>query len=290
MDAATLELKSALASLFQCGKYSDLTIVSGAKRYPVHRALLATRSTFFEGACRDGFQEAETRVIDLTEDDAEAVEHMVHYFYHLDYLNKPLSRRSSQRSAQPASPQSSRFPRRTTPNKLNLALIEDPLLAQALAANNSMPMTPPADEPVFQPFDASTKVPDTPMADHFADEDNECVQSEPELSTEKAHLVTHTKVYAIAEKYGIAGLKTLSRNKFAQELHLHLNSPEFPEACQEAYESTFHTDRGLRDVIIQTFRANPGLSLRPDVEDAVRETPGLAFELFRMASGLPVAS
>lgn len=91
-------------------------------------------------------------------------------------------------------------------------------------------------------------------------------------------------------RYGIAGLKALSRKKFTQELDLHLSSPQFPEACQEAYETTFHTDRGLRDVIIQTFRANPGLSLRPDVEEAVRETPGLAFELFRMASGLPVSS
>ena len=67
--------------LFQCGQYSDLTIVCGAKRYPVHRILLATRSTFFEGACRNGFREAETGVIDLTEDDAEAVDHMVHCTY-----------------------------------------------------------------------------------------------------------------------------------------------------------------------------------------------------------------
>lgn len=63
-----------------------------------------------------------------------------------------------------------------------------------------MPMTPPADEPVHQPLYASTKVPDTPMADQFADEDNESVHSEPEMDTEKAHLVTHAKVYAIAEK------------------------------------------------------------------------------------------
>ena len=71
---------------------------------------------------------------------------------------------------------------------------------------------------------------------------------------------------------------------------MHLNSAEFADACQEAYESTFHNDRGLRDVIIQTFRANPELSMRQDVEMVVRETPGLAFELFRMASGLPVSS
>ncbi|CAO2654038.1 Nn.00g107710.m01.CDS01 [Neocucurbitaria sp. VM-36] len=289
MDAATLELKSALASLFESGRYSDLTIVCGGKRYPVHRALLATRSTFFEGACRNGFREAETGVIDLTEDDPEAVEYMVNYFYHLDYLNKPLSRRSSQRS-RAVSPPSSRLARRSAPKKMNLPAVEDPLLAQALAANMSMPMTPPADEPTAQIFDVSAKMADMPMVDQSVEDDLESVQSEPEVGNEKAHLVTHAKVYAIAEKYGIAGLKALARNKFAQELDLHLNSSEFPEACQEAYETTFHTDRGLRDVIIQAFRANPGLSLRPDVEEAVRETPGLAFELFRMVSGLPVAS
>lgn len=91
-------------------------------------------------------------------------------------------------------------------------------------------------------------------------------------------------------RYGIAGLKSLARSKFSFQIPLHLDSPEFADACQEAYESTFHTDRGLRDVIIQTFRANPDLSMREDVEMAVRETPGLAFELFRMASGLPVSS
>ncbi|KAJ4329880.1 hypothetical protein N0V87_010492 [Didymella glomerata] len=289
MDSPTVELRSALASLFECGKYSDLTIVCGSKRYQVHRALLATRSTFFEGACRGGFQESSTGVIDLTEDDAEAVEHMVHYFYHLDYLNKPLSRQTSQRSTRPHSPSSvtSRFSKRSPPKKLNLAFLEDPLLAQMSAAS---PLTPPAEETLFQPLDVSLKLPDTPMAEQFADDYIESVTMEPEVDVESAHLVTHAKVYAIAEKYGIAGLKSLARNKFSYQISTHLSSPEFADACQEAYESTFHTDRGLRDVIIQTFRANPDLSMREDVEMAVRETPGLALELYRMASGLPVSS
>jgi hypothetical protein len=64
-----------------------------------------------------------------------------------------------------------------------------------------MPLTPPADEPTFHNLDASTKLPDTPMADQFDFEDLECRQSETEPDAEKAHLVTHAKVYAIAEKY-----------------------------------------------------------------------------------------
>jgi hypothetical protein len=205
--------------LFTSGMYSDLTIVCGANRYPVHRALLATRSSFFEGACRNSFLEAETGIIDLSEDDAEAVEHMVHCkhdcidicvwvntypaldFYHMDYLKKSLSRRTSQRSSQASLSPSSRFARRSPPKKLDLALIEDPLLATMSAADFSMPLTPPADEPAFQNLDASSKLPDTPMADQFTIDELDAEQSELELDVPSAHLITHAKVYAIAEKY-----------------------------------------------------------------------------------------
>jgi hypothetical protein len=121
----------------------------------------------------------------------------------MDYLNNKtsLSRRSSQRSNRSASPRSSHFTRRSPPKTLNLTYTEDPLLALVAAANNTMPLTPPPDQPTFQHLDASLKMPDTPMADQFNDDDLESVLSEEELDMEKAHLVLHAKVYAIAEKY-----------------------------------------------------------------------------------------
>jgi hypothetical protein len=64
-----------------------------------------------------------------------------------------------------------------------------------------MPLTPPADEPEFQSLDASSKFPDTPMADESAFDELEGEQSAQELDVQNAHLVTHAKVYAIAEKY-----------------------------------------------------------------------------------------
>jgi hypothetical protein len=63
--------------MFETGKYSDLTITCGTKSYAVHRALLASRSTFFDGVCRNPFREAEIGVIDLSEDEAEIVDLMV---------------------------------------------------------------------------------------------------------------------------------------------------------------------------------------------------------------------
>jgi hypothetical protein len=74
-------------------------------------------------------------------------------------------------------------------------------MALVAAANNTMPLTPPPDQRMFQNLDASIKMPDTPMADQFEDDDLESVLSDEELNVEKAHLVTHAKVYAIAEKY-----------------------------------------------------------------------------------------
>lgn len=64
-----------------------------------------------------------------------------------------------------------------------------------------MPLTPPAEESMFQPLDASLKLPDTPMANQFADDYIESVTLEPTVDVESAHLVIHAKVYAIAEKY-----------------------------------------------------------------------------------------
>jgi len=78
MDPPNTELMSALATLLEAGKYSDLTILCGDKRYAVHRAIICSRSGFFDGACSSPFREAETGIIDLSEDDPEAVEHMVH--------------------------------------------------------------------------------------------------------------------------------------------------------------------------------------------------------------------
>lgn len=67
--------------------------------------------------------------------------------------------------------------------------------------NTSAPPTPPAEtqpEPEF--YDLSSKMPDSPMADQFPEDAFDCLPAEPEADVEKPHLITHAKVYAIAEK------------------------------------------------------------------------------------------
>jgi hypothetical protein len=87
------------------------------------------------------------------------------------------------------------------PKKLNLALVEDPLLAMASAVDTSMPLTPPADrDNHWDSLDASTKLPDSPMTDQFDENPLDSRTTEQETDMEQPHLVSHAKVYAIAEK------------------------------------------------------------------------------------------
>jgi len=69
---------------------------------------------------------------------------------------------------------------------------------------------------------------------------------------------------------------------------VHFGSGEFADALQEVYDSTIDSDRGLRDIVIHMFRTHPELARRKDVEAVVKETPHLAWELFRVGWGLPV--
>lgn len=79
------EVLTSLEELYTKGTYSDLKIVSSAKTYSVHKAVICPRTKFFAAACNGKFKEGHTSIVNLPEDIPDAVEMMMHYFYHLDY-------------------------------------------------------------------------------------------------------------------------------------------------------------------------------------------------------------
>jgi len=165
--------------------------------------------------------ESETGIIDLSEDDAEAVEHMIKWFYHLDYLMTPASPRRTSRSTSPRPSSPTRTepisPSVRRPRKFNLSMIEDPLLAQAAGSTvkveqepetkpTALP-TPPLEKenPFEQPESSKTPTrPDSAIEmieeiNPFASyNENEIPEQIADLS--KPLLTLHAKVYAIAEK------------------------------------------------------------------------------------------
>lgn len=277
------------------------------------------------------YQETANGEIDLSEDDEEAVEHMVHYFYHLDYCEESNPR--EQGSKQPS--QKLQQARRMRSNIVGLdqAMIEDPLLATASAVNatklssdrqpssnrENAPRSPepvkkrgaspisdaPCISPRYQSMSRNQGEPGVgPIVNQFtrlstsdlamtsdAKRDRTVKEGQVEDSVIGApDLVTHARVYALAEKYGIKGLKELAREKFEIMSNESWEESGYLEAMHEAYTSTIGSDRGLRNVVVQAFRRNPDLALRDEVQRVVQHTPPLAWDLYRVSSGLPTES
>lgn len=57
----------------------------------MHRAILCSRSGFFDGACSNQFREAQTGIIDLEDDDEEAIEHMIHCMYQPTFNRRSIT-------------------------------------------------------------------------------------------------------------------------------------------------------------------------------------------------------
>ncbi|KAK4446212.1 BTB/POZ protein [Podospora aff. communis PSN243] len=91
-------------------------------------------------------------------------------------------------------------------------------------------------------------------------------------------LVTHAKVYALAEKYIIDGLKGLALRKFKAATES-LDVDHFLQATQEVYTSTIEGDRGLRDVIVAILFNNPRWLDESKVQHVIKDLGALAFDL-----------
>ncbi|KAK5011378.1 hypothetical protein LTR28_003573 [Elasticomyces elasticus] len=275
---------SALATLHLSGKYSDVTILSGRKSYAVHRAIVCPRSGFFDSACSNQFQEMQTGIIDLSDDDDEAVEHMLHYFYYLDYLHE-IERKPSPVFRHQAASDARQKPLK----KLDFSMIEDPLLAQAACCGAWSLLTPPDEQ--LDAYALAGKRTNPPAITSSADakssgfdEEEEEEEEEQEL-VESSDLVTHSRVYALAEKYDIPLLKLLARQKFEVALACWFDSSEIPDAIEDVYCGTIDSDRGLRDVVIQALRCQPAMAYRKDVKALLPDVPQFAEDLRKMQNG-----
>ena len=212
-------------------------------------------------------------------------------FYHLDYLNKPQQPPTAVFRHRLRSNE-----RRKLPRKLDLSHIEDPLVAMAERYAPADPLTPPASSSsevsgFLDMPEGKLKSPEvrpaTPPLDPDVDNDSEAMTDEEE-ELEDSHLVLHTRVYALAEKYDIPSLKQLARSKFEMAMACFYDSPDFAEAIEEVYCSTIDSDRGLRDIVLEAFKSHPQLASTQDVYNVIKETPSLAFELFKVERGIPV--
>ncbi|CAD0085118.1 unnamed protein product, partial [Aureobasidium vineae] len=221
----TKKLLKGIADLHGSSKYSDLIITCGTDTYNVNKAIVCPQSEFFRLACDSKFKEGKTGIIeiparnkeddqdgvdwDADAEDPEALKHMIHYFYHMDYLE-----------------------------------------AESVKVRKWKPVK------------------------HYDD-----------YEISDGILVYHAMLYAMGDKYGIPGLKDLSRSKFQDTLKY--SAAGYAKAIKIAFTSTPESDKGLRHIIIRNLSVHrEWIQLAPVMEASVQCFPDLLYALLLYQLGL----
>jgi hypothetical protein len=77
-------------------------------------------------------------------------------------------------------------------------------------------------------------------------------------------LSIHADMYALGDKYQVAGLQHLAASKFKICLFHHWDSPDFVTAVQTVYASTPDSNRILRDMVVQGFKDHFSIDITKD--------------------------
>ncbi|QDS69514.1 hypothetical protein FKW77_007324 [Venturia effusa] len=89
-DTCKMQLDETLDGLFQSGEFSDLTITCNGVTFNVHKSVVCFQSRFSRNAVKQGaFMEGETGVVDMPDDDPDAVKAMLQFLYSRGYVASP---------------------------------------------------------------------------------------------------------------------------------------------------------------------------------------------------------
>lgn len=96
----------------------------------------------------------------------------------------------------------------------------------------------------------------------------------------KGLLAEHSRMYAMGEKYGIPGLKTLAATKFRKTM-TYFNHAGLTAGIIIAYKSTPEADKQLRDVVLDGVDSYRVLYLEDaEIQQIISSIPDLAYGLF----------
>jgi hypothetical protein len=84
----------------------------------------------------------------------------------------------------------------------------------------------------------------------------------------------------LGEQYDVQGLKAIALEKFTSEAGVHWATEDFLQAVELVYSLTPEHDRGLRDVVKDTFyMRRRELMDRENVKRYLRDVPDLAYDV-----------
>jgi hypothetical protein len=91
--------------------------------------------------------------------------------------------------------------------------------------------------------------------------------------------LTHAKMYEMADKYDVVGLKQPYIDKYRRACVVYWDHPKFAESAYHVYCTTPTHDKGFRNIVCRTISQHIRLLKKPEVGDLKTEFNGLTFGL-----------
>ncbi|KAL8822347.1 MAG: hypothetical protein Q9191_006917 [Dirinaria sp. TL-2023a] len=251
LDEAKLSPRDQLAenvlSLFNSSEYSDLTITSRNKTFKVHKALVCSRSEYFQKACKQGvWKEGQNAAIDLQKDedmpvqmdDPTLLEYMLHYLYGLDYMEEEKPKESTWASK--------RGSKKHLKKRMPVEWFEDE-------------QTPHEEEPIPSNFESD---------------------GSKGISL-GGNAAVHAQMCAVADFYGIPDLQEVARRKFRIALDKIYDSPGIVEVFKLVCNPDFRSDEVLRECMVDKIATDTNLLDVPDIAEILQEDGQLALAIMK---------
>ncbi|KAH7091651.1 hypothetical protein FB567DRAFT_546358 [Paraphoma chrysanthemicola] len=260
------ELVADMKQALETGKYSDLTIICHGRSWAVHKLIVCAQSDALEAASRFG-KEAAEGIIELPDDDPEIVEHMLQYMYERDY-RLPSEDVHGPHWIRPLYSTSVDLDRLHWDLENLMWRCSTPVIQMLLDRER---------DPLKQ-----VNQPQSNSSEYIAALMSLAQSYSLPLGTED--LSIHAKLYAIADKFFVKGLKDAAREKFEKSIRDTFASKHFYDAVDIVFSTTPDHDAGLRDLLAERIMAEKikfRLGNNGDLDDALKEVPGLAFRVMQ---------
>ncbi|CAN9427199.1 unnamed protein product [Alternaria sp. RS040] len=260
-----------MRELLASSDYSDFTITCRSDTYRVHKNIVCERSSFFKRAerfPRPVGEEASEGKADLPQDEPQIVRLLVQYLYENDYKEDSDENGEQKRKEKQAA--------------IDLRSQRSPGGCGYLLN-------------FLHRCGQGCSYPTVWVCPHHRCNDNckincnfTCSTCSPIVEgedwTDPKLLLLHSKMYAIGDKYDVAGLKELARTKFSIVCMSLWNDEAFVQVAEHALNSTPDSDVGLREVLCQTIVSHIELLNKPAVADLLDKHTKFMFKVLRHVS------
>lgn len=225
--------------------------------------------------------------IELKDDDPRLVRLMIDYLYQMDYDDLAPSKNSVEAPAEEVAADAA------SPILEPVAYQEHQDVGHAPAAEAIVGEVHWADEPAtLGPVEAPETVAVEDEWSAFftkkkSKKDKKKRKSRPHLpdtggDLDVARLTVNAKMYALADKYDIPDLKALAKVKFEEAVLQDWESLAFAHAAELVFETTYHSDQGLRSVVISTIDQHRSLVNYEEVQNLMNSGNGMAWALVQI--------